>query len=56
MADYKQLYLKLFSETEDLINRLITVQRECEELYIAQQEQEVTLLEPQKTNTSNHQL
>ena len=33
--DYKELYLKLFRATEETINRLIEVQQQCEELYLA---------------------
>lgn len=33
MPDYKEMYLKLFRATEDVISRLIDVQRECEEMY-----------------------
>ncbi len=35
MTDYKQLYLKLFSASEDAIERLAAVQRECEEMIIS---------------------
>ncbi len=48
MADYKKMYLTLFNATEDAINTmenvrqaLIQAQRECEELYISGQDQEV---------------
>ena len=33
--DYKELYLKLFRATQETINRLIEVQQQCEELYLA---------------------
>ena len=33
--DYKELYLKLFRATEETINRLIEVQQQCEEFYLA---------------------
>lgn len=35
MPDYKEMYLKLFSASEEAINVLIAAQRECEELYIS---------------------
>ena len=38
MPDYKQMYGKLFRATEDAINILIAVQKECEELYISDAE------------------
>ena len=48
MVDYKKMYLTLFNATEDAINALenvrqalIQAQRECEELYISGQDQEV---------------
>lgn len=41
MPDYKEMYFKLFRASEQAINVLIEVQRECEELYISQQEPEV---------------
>ncbi len=34
MADYKDMYFKLFRATEEAINILIKAQKECEELYI----------------------
>ncbi len=39
MIDYKQMYIKLFRASEEAINTLITVQRECEELYISFEDQ-----------------
>ena len=32
--DYKEMYFKLFSATEESINILIKAQKECEELYM----------------------
>jgi len=47
MADYKKMYLTMFSAMEDAINALenvrqslIQAQRECEELYISASEQD----------------
>ncbi|MBD5133820.1 MAG: hypothetical protein HDT38_05035 [Clostridiales bacterium] len=40
MVDYKELYLKMFRVSEDAAQRLIAVQRECEELYISSQKDE----------------
>ncbi len=40
MPDYEALYHRSFHATENAINALIAAQRECEELYIAAQENE----------------
>ncbi len=40
MPDYKALYHRLFLATEDAINSLIAAQRECEERYLAAEEEE----------------
>lgn len=40
MPDYKELYLKQFRATEKAIKILIDVQRECEDLFIAEAEME----------------
>ena len=40
--DYKELYLKLFRATEETINRLIEIQQQCEEAYLAAGEQKPT--------------
>lgn len=40
MPDYKALYHTLFHATEDAINLLIAAQRECEERYLASEEDE----------------
>ena len=34
MADYKSMYHALFNEITDVIDRLIAVQRMCEDIYI----------------------
>lgn len=44
MPDYKEMYLSLFSATEEAINHLIAAQRKCEELYIASEEPRIVLL------------
>ncbi|WP_369283113.1 hypothetical protein [Oscillibacter sp. GMB15532] len=43
MADYKEMYLKLFRASEEAVNRLIAAQQECEELYLSQDEREGTM-------------
>lgn len=44
MADYKQMYYKLFRASEEAIRILITAQQECEELYINQPDPELSIL------------
>ena len=34
MPDYKELYLKLFNEITDVIEKLKEIQKEAEEIYI----------------------
>ena len=41
MADYKEMYLKMVRATEEAINCLIAVQRECEEMYLHGEEEAV---------------
>ena len=40
MPDYKEMYLKLFRASEEAVNILIAAQRECEELYISENDKE----------------
>lgn len=48
MADYQQMYLKLFNKLTDMIEELQQVQRETEELYIKGSEPSLTVLKPQQ--------
>lgn len=41
MPNYKEMYLKLFSATEDAINQLIATQRACEEICLADDSDDV---------------
>lgn len=50
MADYQQMYLKLFNKVTDVIEELQQVQRETEELYIQCEETELTVLKPDKND------
>ena len=34
MADYKHMYLKLFNEVTDIIEKLQNIQQQCEEIFI----------------------
>ena len=38
--DYKELYLKMMRASEEAIRVLIKAQQECEELYLAAEEEE----------------
>ena len=38
MPDYKEMYLKLFRAAEEAVDILIAAQRDCEEMYISDQE------------------
>ena len=55
MPDYKEMYLKLFRAAEEAVNILIAAQRDCEEMYISDQEPSVIRIvlpnEPDKDQT-----
>ena len=40
MPDYKKMYLRLFQASEDAINLLVEAQRECEEMFLADETQQ----------------
>lgn len=46
MADYQQMYLKLFNKVTDVIEELQQIQRETEELYIQDAGSELSILKP----------
>ncbi len=48
MPDYKQMYLTMFKASEEAVNLLIKAQQECEELYMASPETEITVLKPEQ--------
>ena len=48
MVDYKSMYLKLFNEVTDTIERLQKIQQECEEIYIKSEEENLTDFKPLK--------
>lgn len=48
MADYQQMYFKLFNKVTDVIEELQQIQREAEELYIKGSEPDLTVLKPQQ--------
>ncbi len=48
MSDYKQMYLTMFKASKEAINLLVKAQRECEELYMASPETEITVLKPEQ--------
>lgn len=47
MADYKELYFRLFSATEQAIRILIEAQQDCEEAVISAPETVLTVLQSQ---------
>lgn len=56
MPDYKELYLKLFRASEQAIHTHMTAQRECEELYISEQNAKlnvVSILPDNKKSTED---
>ena len=46
MPDYKEMYFKLFRAAEKAIGLLISVQQECEELYILAPEAKINDIHP----------
>lgn len=40
MVDYKEMYLKMVRATEEAMRILIQAQQECEELYLAGEEED----------------
>ena len=46
VLDYKEMYLKLFRAAEEAINILIAAQRDCEEMYISDQEPIIRIVLP----------
>ena len=42
MADYKEMYFKLFRATTRAIDILVEAQRDCEELYISEPSPKLT--------------
>ena len=42
MADYKEMYYKLFNKVTDVINDLQEIQQLCEQLYIESEEETLT--------------
>ena len=54
MADYKAMYLKLFNEVTDTIERLQKIQQQCEDIYIKSEEENFKNFEILKNeNTDN---
>ncbi len=52
MADYQQMYLKLFNKITDVIEELQRIQEEVEELYIKGSEPDLSVLKPQKKDSA----
>ena len=55
MPDYKEMYLKMFRAAEEAINILIAAQRDCEEMYIRDQEPVVRVLPSVKSDENQHE-
>ena len=53
MADYKSMYLKLFNEVTDTIERLQKIQQECEEVYINSEEDNLSHFKVLKNEEEN---
>lgn len=54
MADYKEMYLKMFRAATKAIDILVETQQECEELYLSAEETELIVLpqsEEEKTTS-----
>ena len=51
MPDYKKMYLRLFSASEEAINLLIEAQRECEEMLLEDEQPGLILLERSESFT-----
>ena len=54
MPDYKEMYLKLFRAAEEAIDILIAAQRDCEEMYIRDQEPVIRVLPSIKPDKGPH--
>ena len=53
MADYKAMYLKLFNEVTDTIERLQKIQQECEKIYIESEKENLKNFEIHKNEKSD---
>lgn len=54
MANYREMYYKLFRATEKAINTLISAQQECEELYLSSTDGEIIKLTPKDSEENNN--
>ena len=54
MANYREMYYKLFRATEKAINTLISAQQECEELYLSSTDGEIIKLTPEDSDENNN--
>jgi len=54
MANYREMYYKLFRATEKAINTLISAQQECEELYLSSTDGEIIKLTPKDSYENNN--
>ena len=54
MANYREMYYKLFRATEKAINTLISAQQECEEMYLSSTDGEIIKLTPEDSDENNN--
>jgi len=54
MANYREMYYKLFRATEKAINTLISAQQECEEMYLSSTNGEIISLIPKDSDENNN--
>jgi len=54
MANYREMYYKLFRATEKAINTLISAQQECEEMYLSSTNGEIIKLTPKDSEENNN--
>lgn len=54
MANYREMYYKLFRATEKAINTLISAQQECEEMYLSSTDGEIIKLTPKDSEENNN--
>ena len=54
MADYKEMYLKLFRSQTEVINILQQAQREAEIMYIEAEAPKLAMLPAEKTKRDNN--
>ena len=54
MANYREMYYKLFRASEKAINILVSAQQDCEEMYLSSPEGEIISLIPKESDENNN--